>query len=313
MRFHMKSLLIALLFGVCLLPGLSFAQVQLPTVNLGLTNFEDGFAVPGWFLQEFPDYYDADKLKDARGATVPGSNHLITFATTTHIVYVTQQHVMGGWLSFEALQPWVHVHVDLANAPPTTVHGLADLTLGAGVQWQPTTIGGGIFAHRLLLDVTVPTGPYNDRQPVNLSNHYVVVEPYYAVTYEISKVEFSARLHYFWNSVNHDPFVGFGENSTQPGQAFHVNYAASYEVVHNVRVGFNGYWLQQITDHKANGVAIPDSLERTVGLGGGIQIFSGHNSWIHLNAYKEVDVRDRAEGFSVTLRLSKGIPSLPQS
>jgi hypothetical protein len=80
----MKFLRVALLFGVSLLPGLCFAQVQLPTVNLGLTNFEDGFASPGWFLQEFPDYYDADKLKDARGATVPGSNHLMTFATTTH-------------------------------------------------------------------------------------------------------------------------------------------------------------------------------------------------------------------------------------
>ena len=105
----MKSLLVALLFGVSVLPGLTVAQVQLPTVNLGLTNFEDGFAVPGWFLQEFPDYYDADKFKDARGATVPGSNHLITFATTTHIVYVTQQHVLGGWLSFEALQPWPRI------------------------------------------------------------------------------------------------------------------------------------------------------------------------------------------------------------
>ena len=309
----MYSLLAAVLFAVSLLPGLCFAQVQLPTVNLGLTNFEDGFASPGWFLQEFPNYYDADELKDARGGTVPGSNHLISFATTTHVVYVTQQRLIGGWLSFEALQPWVHLQIDFANGPATTVHGLADLTVGAGLQWAPAKIGSGIFAHRLLLDVTVPTGQYSDQQPVNLSNHYLVIEPYYALTYEIAKVEFSARLHYFWNSVNHDPFVGFGDNTTQPGQAFHMNYAASYEVIHNVRVGFNGYWLQQLTDHKANGIAIPNSLERTVGLGAGIQIFSGHGSWIHLNGYKEVDVRNRAQGFNLILRVSKAIPSLPPS
>jgi hypothetical protein len=309
----MKSLRVALLFGVSLLPALCFAQVQLPTVNLGLTNFEDGFARPGWFLQEFPVYYDANKLKDSRGAPVAGSNHLTTFATTTHVVYVTEQRLIGGWLSFEVLQPWVHLRVDFANGPSTTVRGLGDLEVGAGLQWEPTKIGNGIFAHRLLLDVTGPTGQYSDQQPVNLSNHYVVVEPYYALTYEIAKVEFSARLHYFWNSVNHDPFVGFGDSSTQPGQAFHMNYAASYEVIHNVRVGFNGYWLQQTTEHKANGIAIPYSLERTVGLGAGIQIFAGHNSWIHLNGYKEVDVRNRAEGFNVTLRLSKGIPSLAPS
>ena len=312
MRFSETApLLITLLVGSMGLPRWCSAQVQLPTVNLGLTNFEDGFAVPGWFLQEFPDYYDADKLKDARGATVPGSNRLTSFATTTHVVYVTQQRLLGGWLSFEALQPWVHLHVELANGPSTTVHGLADLTVGAGLQWEPTKIGGGIFAHRLLLDVTAPTGQYNDQQPVNLGNHFVVLEPYYAVTYELERIEFSARLHYFWNSVNHDPFVGFGLNTTQPGQAFHMNYAASYEVIRNIRVGFNGYWLQQLTDHKANGISIPNSLERTVGLGGGIQLFAGHNSWIHLNGYKEVDVRNRAEGFNVTLRISKGIPSLP--
>lgn len=35
------------------------AQVQLPTVNLGDTNFEDGFGAPGWYLQEFPSGYSA--------------------------------------------------------------------------------------------------------------------------------------------------------------------------------------------------------------------------------------------------------------
>jgi hypothetical protein len=67
----------------------------------------------------------------------------------------------------------------------------------------------------------------------------------------------------------------------------------------------------KLTDHKANGIAIPNSMERTVGFGAGIQIFSGHTSWLHLNGYKEVDVRNRAQGFNVTLRLSKAIPSLP--
>lgn len=37
----------------------SFAQVQLPTVNLGDTNFEIGFAGPGWLLEEFPEGYTA--------------------------------------------------------------------------------------------------------------------------------------------------------------------------------------------------------------------------------------------------------------
>jgi hypothetical protein len=89
-----------------------------------------------------------------------------------------------------------------------------------------------------------------------------------------------------------------------------MNYSASYEVVPHVRVGFNGYWLQQTTDDKINGTPVPHSLERAVGLGGGIQYFSGSNFWIHLNAYKETDVRNRAQGASVTLRFSKALPSI---
>jgi hypothetical protein len=51
------------------------------------------FAAPGWILQEFPDYFDASKLRDAQGNTVPGSNHLISASTTTHLVYVSEQQL----------------------------------------------------------------------------------------------------------------------------------------------------------------------------------------------------------------------------
>jgi hypothetical protein len=207
------------------------------------------------------------------------------------------------------LQPLVDLEVQPANGVASRVRGFGDLTVGAGLQWAPKKIGKGVFVHRFMLDVGVPTGKYSDQQPVNVGNNFVVVDPYYALTYERHAWEFSARLHYLWNSVNHDSFVGFGVRDVQPGQAFHMNYSASYEVVKNVRLGFNGYWLQQTTDDKINGVNVPHSLERTVGLGAGIQIFSGRDIWFHLNGYVDTAVRNRARGVNVTLRISKAIPS----
>jgi hypothetical protein len=94
----------------------------------------------------------------------------------------------------------------------------------------------------------------------------------------------------------------------QPGQAFHVNYATSYELWKNVRLGFNGYWLQQFTDHQINGIDVRNSKERTVGLGPGIQIGSG-TIWFHLDGYIETDVRNRPSGINVTFRITKTIPS----
>jgi hypothetical protein len=154
----------------------------------------------------------------------------------------------------------------------------------------------------------VPTGTYSDRRPVNIGNHFVAVNPYYAVTYKRKKVEVSTRLHYLWNSTNNDPFAGFGVRNMQPGQAFHVNYATSYEVRRNVRLGFNGYWLQQVTDHRINNADVPYSKERTVGLGPGLQ-FGGRDIWFHLNGYLETDVRNRPSGIKVTFRISKTVPT----
>jgi hypothetical protein len=302
--------LLCVLRVLCLLTAtpLCSAQVQLPAVNLGETNFEDGFAGQGWLLEEFPEAYVSSELKNSEGNTIPGRNRLTTYSTTTHVAYISKKRVLGGWLAGEVLQPLVDVDVQLANGTSSRVRGFGDLTFGPGLQWAPKKIGNGVFVHRFAFDATVPTGTYSDRRPVNIGNHFVVVNPYYALTYERKKIEFSARLHYLWNSANNDPFVGFGIRNMQPGQAFHVNYATSYQLWKNVRLGSNGYWLQQVTDHQINGISVPNSRERTVGIGPGIQ-FSGGTIWFRLNSYIETDVHNRPSGIKVTFRISKAIPA----
>jgi Putative MetA-pathway of phenol degradation len=121
-----------------------------------------------------------------------------------------------------------------------------------------------------------------------------------------NQIPWPPNCHYLWSSTNNDPFVGFGVKSMQPGQAFHVNYATSYELFKNVRLGFNGYWLQQLTNHEINGVAVRNFKERTVGLGPGIQ-FGGQGIWFRVNTYIETDVRNRPSGIKVTFRISKGL------
>ncbi|KAH2814132.1 hypothetical protein KXV85_004883, partial [Aspergillus fumigatus] len=155
--------------------------------------------------------------------------------TTTHIAYISDLKVLGGNLGIEVLQPWVDVSAGAPGSPSATGRGFADLIAGIGVQWAPIKIGPGVFAHRFIFDVGLPTGQYDARQQVNAGNNFVILNPYYAMTYEVGKWEASARLHYLWNSVNNDPFVGLGATTVQAGQAFHMNYAISYEVASGVR------------------------------------------------------------------------------
>jgi hypothetical protein len=305
-----KDCLFSIVFVTVLFAGAAtnpaVAQVQLPTVNLGDTNFEDAFGAPGWLFEEFPDGYVAGELKDSKGQTVPGSGRVTSYSTTRHVVFLSKKRFLGGWLAGEALQPVVDVDVRAPSGSESRVRGFADLTVGTGLQWAPQKIGRGVFSQRAIIDVVVPVGKYSDQRSVNIGNHFVVVNPYYAATFERRKLEFSTRLHYLWNSTNNDPFVGFGIASAQPGQAFHTNYAASYELFKDVRLGFNGYWLQQLIDHQINGVVVPNSKERTVGLGPGIQV-AGRGIWFRANSYMEIDVCNRPSGIKVTFRIAKAL------
>jgi hypothetical protein len=192
-EWRMALLIVGVLWAA-VTPTRCLAQVQLPSVNLGETNFEDAFGGPGWLFQEFPEAYVAGQLKDSQGRTLPGSNRVTTYSTTTHVAFVSEKRVLGGWLSGEVLQPLVDLDVQLANGTSSRVRGLSDLTFGAGLQWAPKKIGKGVFAQRFVFDVTLPTGKYSDQRPVNIGNHFVVVNPYYALTYERKKIEFNSTF-----------------------------------------------------------------------------------------------------------------------
>jgi len=287
-----------------------FAQGQLPAVNLGDTNYEHGFGAPGLLFEEFPSGYTASELKDAYGNTVPGSNRVASYSTTTHIALISRKCFLGAWLVTEALQPLVDLNVELAGGTDSRVRGLGDLTVGSGLQWAPRKIGTGLFAQRAMVDVGAPTGTYSQPRPANIGNHFVSLTPNYVFTYKPDKkVEFTGQLYFLWNSTNNEPFAGFGIKNAQAGQALHANYATSDGIFKSVRLGFNGYWLQQLTDHAINGIRIADSKERTVGLGPGVQL-GGKGLWLRVNSYMETNVRNRPSGIKVTFRISKSLAAI---
>jgi len=92
-------------------------------------------------------------------------------------------------------------------------------------------------------------------------------------------------------------------DSTQEGQAVWANYATSYEVTKNLRLGVNGYFLQQITDHKADGIKLQGSKEKVVAIGPGVMFISNNKKeLLFYNFYNEVYSENRSKGFSMVLR-----------
>jgi hypothetical protein len=285
----------------------SAAQVSLPPVNLGLTSFEDAIAFPGWLVEEIPNYYHAGRWNDAQGKEIAGANGLNSAAAMSHVAFVSKKRVFGGFYTVEALVAVANVHPNTSFGPNFRTSGMGDLILGPlGLQWTKSKLAGAPFLQRVMFDIVVPTGKYSDLRPVNTGSNVVSLNPYYAFTLVTPhKLEISARLHYLWNSKNNQPFAGFGLKSVQPGQALHQNFAASYGLAKAVRIGMNGYALEQLTYNKVNGSSQPGSLERVLGLGPGMELHPTKSFWIYLNSYFEGEVRNRPQGMFYVFRLSK--------
>lgn len=302
-----------MVLSILVLAGLTFtgehvlaADIPLPPVNLGDTSFEDGVAFPGWLVEETIGYYHAGQLNDHQGDKIPGSNKLTSVSATTHLAYISNLRLLGGFYGAEILLPLADVDLDTSFGPKDREQGVGDLIVSPFIlQWTGHKLFGMQYFHRFVFSVTLPTGEYDRNRPVNIGSNMVSINPYYAFTImPTDKLELSARLHYLWNSENDDPLVGLGAGTIQPGQAFHANYAASYEVVKGVRLGINGYALQQLTKDKIDGCSQANSEERVFGIGPGIK-WSGNGLSLYLNSYFETGAENRPEGTKVVFRFSK--------
>jgi hypothetical protein len=299
----------AVLAGLSLaVPSQSFAQehIALPPGDLGQSNFLDGTGGPGLLTHVAASLDDAQRFTGTNGQTIPGGNSLVAFVVAAHLAYLVPIKVIGGYVGVEAIVPVVpYLRVQSPGGAATT-SGVGDLTLGPLVFQLPDfQLLGRPFSSRFSLDITAPTGRYSSTAPVNVSNHVWSVDPYYALTWLLTdKLETSLRLHYAWNSTNSDPGAGYEATTVRPGQAFHMNAGVSYELVPLLRAGVAGYFLQQTTDARANGEAVPGSRERGAAVGPGLMaIVAG--AQILATAYREFATENRPTGSVFLLSVLK--------
>jgi hypothetical protein len=71
---------------------------------------------------------------------------------------------------------------------------------------------------------------------------------------------------------------------------------------HQLRLGINGYYLDQITDAQAGGSDLDESQEQVLGIGPGALYSFSQNDHIFLNIYWETVVENRPEGWRSVLR-----------
>jgi len=303
-RFARSTLASAVLTLTLLSPRVKAQQSpSLPSVNLGDTSFLDGIAFPGWVVELIGQGVHDNKTLSNTGQVVPQITNVNTGAALLHIAWLAPHpRILGAWYGTETVLSAAYVDTGGHGIG----QGLGDVTFAPIIlQWPKHTLFGMPIYQRADFALSAPLGCYSPDRPVNIGNNAWDINPYYALTlYPAKRLETSWRVYYLWNSTNHAPPVATGDNTTQAGQAIHFNATASYEIVKHVYVGANGYYLKQITDARANGIALPNSREQIGGIGPGAVV--NHGKWFFfVNAYHEVGAENMTQGNKLALRVER--------
>lgn len=278
------------------------------TIDLGATSFFDGIGGNGLTYIGYLRFSNGNSIKDASGNTIPAFQNP-SIQTTTFISQFVYQFanpkILGAHPGLDLLIPVVNTNSKFSPygaALDSNGAGLSDVLVGAFLQWDPmVNAAGAVWSNRFELIANLPVGRYDARKDINPGSNFYSLNPNWASTLLFARGwEASWRLNYLYNFSNHDPsgsapldLEGAPVSATKAGQAIWLNFALSYEVVPNVHVGANGYYLKQITDDQVNGVAQKNTRERVLGIGPGVMWRAGQKAVLYLNAYTETAVQNR--------------------
>lgn len=229
-----KPLCISMLIGfqAISLPGQS--HVAEPAVNLSDTSFLDAPAGPGSIAEQIGDAAHDGRITDSAGNTVPASGAVNSISGLTHVAWLSHRQLFGGWYGMEIVLSAAHVNAGV----PGEAGGLGSTTVAPFIlQWPEHRVFGMAIDQRITADFDLPTGQHSRASDVNIGTNVFTVHPYYCITvFPEKRVETSWRVHYLWNSINHDPPKSTDASSTQAGQVIHFNSTVAYNL-------YKGLWI----------------------------------------------------------------------
>ena len=321
------------------------ANLEPAGINLGATSFMDGFGrnEGGFTYLAYLQYsmgreIDGTVNGSPPGEPVPVFNHpqVDAFVLLNQLVYTIPDGLFDNHahVAFDFILPVVAFNTNFAGPPPypgTKLSdngiGLGDLTFGPMLQFAPVIAAGRpVFSHRFEVDVIAPTGKYDATKDINQSSNFVSLVPYWAGTVlPLPHLELSVRLHYLYNFKNVRPALGRiyknqlppAVKDAQAGQAGWVNFATSYEILKDFRLGANGYYFHQFNldlwemlDGSSNpGVAFTDTGALSIfAIGPGVMWGAGEHDKLFANLYFQLLVENGLKSNVVNLRWIHGFP-----
>lgn len=314
-----KQLLTVVILVLCIAPN-AFAQYQAQG-NFGLTSVLDGAPpAPGAYYMGYLSFYSGT-MRDSNGDKVRpnGINEIKvnTALAINQVIAITNTKVAGGNLFFDLLVPVVLIKE--SNYDLVGKDGLADVTVGAGIQWWNKKLFGKPFFHRFELDYILPIGSNNDMggaKPINAGAQFGTIQPNWAQTLFLNKnVSISLRHHLSFNGLYKGSLPP--NSKLRVGSYYHVNYSIESIVGKSrfnpgqsgeLRLAAQGYYGKQLSDDKMNGNDL-NSKESVFAIGPDVHYITKFGLALELKTAFEVSAINRTQGVRTTFRLVKFFPS----
>ena len=197
---------------------------------------------PGLWLRDYNVGYYADTLNDSNGKQVNGVDaKAYIYANVPRLLWITDTKVLGGYIGFDALVPLQYTDADIKAGPHTVIDSS---TFGIGDAFLETTWSSHLKQFDLALGygIWAPTGnteaPPTTRAGLGYWTHMLTAGATWYIDNE-KKWALSALNRYEFSTERED-------TEQIPGQAYTLEWGASYGVTKTIDVGAVGYYQQQV-------------------------------------------------------------------
>lgn len=304
----MKNRRHVILFLIFLMLG-EYARAQdpkLPGGNFGFNNIGAGrWSAPGWYYVQYLQVYSNTSTRDGRGDRIPGPK-LTSIVTLQQLIFISKLKLLNGNVAFNALLPLVTTSASQDKPVNINPNPLGDLLVGPYIEWNDQKLLGIDMFYRLGVNVSFPTGSFNERFDYNPGLHRYRFFPHFELTaVPVARFAISIKNNmYFYTREIGSP--------KKTGTAYNLNYALEYTLVNRLIIGVVGYYLTQLTqdsyhgdqNYYRNNYGISETKERVFAAGPGIGYTTRNKLSLELKAMWETGAVNRRQGFRSTMVLA---------
>lgn len=311
---HRSFKLLAAVFAI--LAGLACSNLSWAGGSQTYGNGSEGFSVANWpppnlYFINYANYYTADDYKDNSGSDNDTGPEVDTFSNTFRLLWISDYKIFGGTYGAHIFVPIVHKDLEFSGAQDSSSDDKAGL---GNIIFTPFMVNWTWDDFHLFIniaDVFAPTQTdYDNEDSVNTGNDFWTIEPLFAFTWLPGDFEFSAKVMYDISTKDNDHIVSADEaaqlgrpewagleKTRKPGQEFHFDYVAGYNVTENLIVAAVGYYYQQTTDDEIDGKDVNDRKSKVYAIGPGFKYDYKDVSFIG-KVYFEDGAKNKNEGVS---------------